>query len=440
MIELVEATPCRVAMEAPEGVHVVSPFTPFPWQIPALDSKAPVLLLTGSAGGGKSRSAAEKVHAFCLKYPEAQGVMLRKTRESMTNSTVLFFEHSVLGSRKLAIHVPSKHRFEYVNGSMLAYGGMKDEQQREQIRSIGQSGGVDILWGEEAHELSRADFDEMLPRMRGTAAPWRQILLSTNPDADTHWINKDLIIGGGAEVYYSSAKDNPANPADYQAKLDMLTGVRRDRLRDGKWVTAEGLVWDGYDPAIHLIDRFAIPPEWRRIRVVDFGYTNAFVCQWWAFDGDGRAYRYREIYRAQRIVEDHTKHMVALSLAERIEATVADHDAEDRATMQRHGIATVAARKAISQGVQAVENRLRVAGDGKPRLFFLRDSLVEKDRALEAAHLPTCTEEEIVAYVWPKAPDGKPLKEQPVKINDHGCDATRYLCQYLDAGVHWRPA
>jgi len=418
----------------------VATYTPIPWQVAPWRYTGPTLLLTGSAGGGKSRAAAEKIHGFMLRYPGSQGLMLRKTRESMTNSTVLFFERGIIGRTLLCTHVPSKHRFEYANGSILAYGGMKDEEQREQIRSVGQAGGVDIAWMEEATEFTRADFDELQARMRGTAAPWRQIILTTNPDADTHWINRDLIVDGMAIVYYSSAKDNPANPVDYLATLDRLTGIRRDRLRDGKWVAAEGLVWDGYEPAVHLIDHFTILPEWRRVRSVDFGYTNPFVCQWWAVDPDGRAYRYREIYESGRICEDHAKRILALSKDGRIETTVADHDAEDRATLQRHGVPTIPAKKDISPGVQAVEERLRIAGDGKPRLFLLRGSLVKKDKSLEAKHLPTCTEEELLRYAWPKAPDGKPLKEQPVKVNDHGCDALRYLCAYLDLTTRWRPA
>jgi len=413
-------------------IEAAAVYRPFGWQLPALRSRAPILLLTGSAGGGKSRVAAEKVHGFLLRYPKAQGLMLRKTRESMVNSTVLFFERAVVGRTQLCMHVPSKHRFEYANGSILAYGGMKDEEQREQIRSVGQAGGVDFAWMEEAHEFTRADFDELLARMRGNAAGWRQVLLSTNPDSDSHWINRDLIVGAGAEVIYSSAKDNPSNPADYRRMLDLLTGVRRDRLRDGKWVAAEGLVWEGYDPAIHLVDPVPIGRDWRRVRVVDFGFTNPFCCQWWAIDPDGRAYRYRELYRTQRIVEDHAKRITELSAGERIEATIADHDAEDRATMARHGIVTIAARKEVSPGLQAVETRLRVAADGKPRLYLVRDALVDRDRALADAHLPSCTEEEITAYVWPKAPDGKPVKEEPVKMNDHGCDCLRYLCMYLD--------
>ncbi len=45
---------------------------------------------------------------------------------------------------------------------------------------------------------------------------------------------------------------------------------------------------------------------------------------------------------------------------------------------------------------------------------------------------PACTEEEIDAYVWPKGVDGKAVKEQPVKLNDHGMDAMRYGAMYLE--------
>ena len=67
----------------------LAPFVPLPWQVKPWRDKALELLLTGSAGGGKSRLAGEKIHGFCKKYPGAMGLMVRKTRNSMTNSTVL---------------------------------------------------------------------------------------------------------------------------------------------------------------------------------------------------------------------------------------------------------------------------------------------------------------------------------------------------------------
>lgn len=118
---------------------------------------------------------------------------------------------------------------------------------------------------------------------------------------------------------------------------------------------------------------------------------------------------------------------------ERIETTVCDHDAEDRATLERYGVPTVAAYKAVATGIEAVQSRLRMAGDKRPRLFLLKDSLVERDESLVAAHKPTCTEEEIPVYSYPKGADGKPLKEEPVKMDDHGCDAMRYGVAYADS-------
>lgn len=217
-------------------------FEPYPWQIPVWRDKSPVILLTGSAGGGKSRIAAEKLHGFCLKYPRSTAVALRKTRESMVNSTVLFLEMTVACNQGIR-HYPAYKRFNYPNGSILAYGGMRDEKQREQIRSIGQAGGIDIAWMEEATGFVENDFQELVARMRGTAAPWNQIILTTNPSGPNHWINKRLLMGGECPVYLSDASMNPANPESYLKSLGMLVGTLGQRLRDGLWVASEGLVY-----------------------------------------------------------------------------------------------------------------------------------------------------------------------------------------------------
>lgn len=408
------------------------PYKPLDWQRDPFLDKSPVLLLTGSAGGGKSKVAAEKLHAYCKKYKGATGMMLRKTRESMTNSTVLFVERKIIGSDATVKHRPQWHRFEYTNGSILAYGGMKDDEQREQVRGVGQDGGLDICWLEEATQFTEDDFNEISARMRATAAPWRQLLLTTNPSSPSHWIFKRLIQQGEAKTFYSKASDNSYNPDDYQTTLARLTGVLGDRLREGKWVQADGAVYKQYSTEIHLKDPFPIPTEWRRIRVIDFGYTNPFVCQWWAIDPDGRMYLYREIYMTQRTVADHAPLIKALSKDEKIEQTICDHDAEDRATLEQNGIHNIAALKDVTVGIQAVTDRLKIAGDDKPRLYLMRGALVETDSILEKAHKPTCAIDEIDIYVWQPVKESKEAKEQPLKLNDHSMDAMRYGAMYLE--------
>src|SRR3972149_1501484 len=119
--------------------------TRIPWQARAIRSTEVIKLLTGSAGGGKSRLGMENLHALLLHYPHSTGLMVRKTKESVTNSLVLPFEYSVVGGDPRVKLVTTKSRFEYSNGSILAYGGMKNREQREQIRSIGLEGGLDFV-------------------------------------------------------------------------------------------------------------------------------------------------------------------------------------------------------------------------------------------------------------------------------------------------------
>lgn len=326
---------------------------PLPWQRAAWRSQARVLLLHGGAGSGKSSLAAEKIHALCLRYPHSTGLVIRKMRSSLRNSCLLLLDSQVVqGSAK---HFPSKARWEYPNGSVLCYGGLADEKQREAIKSVGLRGGVDWIWVEEANSLSKEDYDVLLTRLRGIAAGWCQIILTCNPDHANHWINKTLIEPKPeyADIHWANPLDNPRLSKDYIDILRGLTGIARERFWLGRWVSAEGLVW-GYDPSVNLIDPVRIPPEWRRIRSIDFGYTNPACCLFMAQSPDGDIHIYKQVYKTGLLVADLAGYVKGQERAEpagsRTEATVADHDAEDRATLEREGIKTRPAYKAVRPG------------------------------------------------------------------------------------------
>jgi hypothetical protein len=321
-------------------------FGPLEWQIAPLNYTGPVMLLTGSAGGGKSRVAAEKVHAFCLKYPGATALIVRKTKTSMNNSTVAFLKKRVFG-RMIKTgqinHHSTEQRFEYWNGSVIVYGGMANEDQKEAIRSVGQDGGVDIAWMEEATQFDESDFNELKGRMRGSAGPWRQIILSTNPDAPTHWIHQRLIIGKEARVFRSKAADNYHNPADYQTnQLDTMQGLERDRLRDGKWTTAGNLVFDtfvdDYDNSLEdgsrVTGNVRLVADYLRgggpiVWWVDDGYSGELASSGLVFKagshprvfligqlmGDGSVHIFAESYRVQMLAPEHIAEVVALHKA-----------------------------------------------------------------------------------------------------------------------------
>jgi phage terminase large subunit len=403
-------------------------------------SRAFVVLLAGPAGTGKTRANLEKVYRCCQKYPGCRWLIMRKTRRSLTETALVTLEELVIPSGDPVLRGPKRQQrstYRFDNGSLIVLAGYDEPQKLY-------SSEYDGIYIPEANEISEGEFEQLFRAMRWNGMPYRQILLDCNPQGPTHWL-KRWADGGRLQFLNSKHEDNPrwfdSKTKDwtpdgkvYLENLDRLTGVRYLRLRKGLWVQAEGVVYEWYDPGIHLINRFEIPQSWTRYKVVDFGYTNPFVCQWWAEDHDGRLYRYREIYMTGKLVEDHArqiKEIDRINKEPQARVVICDHDAEDRATLERHLIrGTTPAKKDVSPGIQAVQSRMRVQGDNKPRIFLLRDSLVQRDPDLAEKKKPTCTEEEIENYRWDERSELK--KEVPVKEDDHGVDAMRYMVFWLD--------
>jgi phage terminase large subunit len=111
---------------------------------------------------------------------------------------------------------------------------------------------------------------------------------------------------------------------------------------------------------------------------------------------------------------------------------ICDHDAEGRETLAREiGRPTHAANKSVTLGLEAGQSWFKVDGTRADhaalvpgaRVQFVRTALVERDQDLVQAMRPTCTVEELPGYVWL---DHR-TKEEPVKVDDHGCDGYRYL-------------
>lgn len=435
-----------------------------------------VVLMCGPAGTGKTLAALWKLHMSALQRPKFRGLIVRQTHASLTGTTLVTFDEEVVAQALLHGTVKwfggsarKPPAYMYANGSTITIGGLD-----KPVKWMG--GQYDRVVVDEATEISTTALEALITRMRAKARTFKQIILCCNPDHPKHWLNTRAQ-EGGLPMLHSRHQDNPryfdritdvdgtvrfemtVEGHEYiEGKLGKLTGVRRLRLLLGQWAAAEGVVYEDFDANVHEIDAMPAGWEtWTRWWSVDFGFSNPFVCQFWAQDGDGRLYLYREIYMSRRLVEDHAKQVIRLVapggttndegvvrhgtwLEPKPRAIICDHDAEDRATLERHvGLTTRPARKAPTAGqrdlvgLQAAQARYKIQPDGKPRIFYVRGCTVEVDEELRSAGLPTSTVDEITSYVWP--PDVKPdQREHPVKENDHGMDAKRYLVAELDKG------
>jgi phage terminase large subunit len=414
------------------------------------DCRDPEVLISGPAGTGKSRACLEKLLMLALANPGMRGLIIRKTAVSMTSTALVtwreFVVREALSTGMCTYYGGSSvepAQFRFRNGSRVMVGGM------DRATKI-MSSEYDVVFVQEAIELSEDDWEALSTRLRHGAISFQQLMADTNPDTDIHWLNQRCNSGATTRlesrhtdnpILYAAGGQPTERGAVYMARLDSLTGVRRLRLRDGLWVAAEGIIYEDWNPALHLIDRFPIPQEWPRWWAVDFGYTNPFVLQWWAEDPDGRLILYRELYRTKRLVEDHAADALACVAPDgewiepRPMGIICDHDAEGRATLERHlKLSTVPAnKKVVTEGIQAVASRMKPQGpDGRPRIELMRDSVERRDPDLIEAKKPTCTAEEVPGYIWAPPTAGRKAKEEPQKEDDHGCDGMRYVVSHRD--------
>jgi phage terminase large subunit len=358
-----------------------------------------------------------------LKYPGNRGIICRKVANTLKHTTQYVFENYVCPPSLIAEHNKQDRHYKLVNGSEIIFGGLDDPQKWASF----EAGWVGI---DEAIETDEDDWTMLSGRLSLQGVPLTPIFAACNPGSPAHYLHRYFFQEGGAhrELIETNTFDNPHLPQHYLDRVGRFKGRYRERYVEGKWVSFEGLVYDVFNPATHIIDPFPIPSEWPRVLAVDFGYVHPFVCWWFALAPDGKWHGYREIYHTKRLVSDHARQMRELSRGENIVAVYCDHDAEDFATLQRE-LPDWPLRKATKDVNPGIEEVYKVLAND--RLYFFADATVEIDPVLEMSDTeqtqrPRCTFEEFGLYERPKPKPGSREKELPLKRHDHGMDTIRY--------------
>lgn len=402
------------------------------------------LLIEGPAGTGKSRACLEKLHRAAGKYAGMRGLIIRKTRASCTESVLVTFEskvlpegHAVLGAMDRA----HRARYTYPNGSEIVVGGMD-------LVSRIMSTEFDMILVPEATELTEEEAETLTTRLRNGVMSYQQIIFDANPGPPSHWLNRRAATGKTRRIL-SRHEDNPTVTPGYLDTLRALTGARRARLYEGRWAAQEGLVYT-FDPAVHECSRAALlrwgiitdVPELTlnpaRLSAIwgglDWGFTNPGVLWVAALDKDGRAFLVHEVYESQHTIDWWLGRGRTVQARFSVGEWVADPSepayikAWERAVSRR----ITPAENDIAPGISLVQERLKVAGDGRPRLYLYADALAARDPVLMEKKRPIATREEFDSYHWPKDAAGREIKEVPVKEDDHGLDTVRYLTAAWD--------
>lgn len=418
------------------------------------------VLHDGPVRTGKTRGALEKVLLGAMKYPRSRQMLLRRHFIDLAETVLQTFEDHVLppewvprGSRM------NRHKYELPNGSVIIPMGLDRP-------TAAMGGEYDRILMDETIEIPRETAEYLSTRLTNAARSddgvvmYPQMMYLTNPGPPTHWLWQRHTKEGLRRIP-STHRDNPRwwdqergcwtdEGAELMRGLEALTGALKARLKDGKWVGAEGLIFDAFSEDLHVLRAdgkpnaagLSLPPDFAdlwRVRAIDFGFKEPFVCGWFAVDGDGRMYLEREYVKAEVPITAHAKRVKRLTpIRQHVQFTVADHDAGDRAVLREHGIETVRAIKPKAgetwiSHFEPIWQRLAKAGDGKPR-FFVVDNSVQMGGGVDAnlKGKPCGFREEVASYAWLEPANGGPFKERPAQKDDHACDMTRYAVWAVD--------
>lgn len=305
-------------------------------------------------------------------------------------------------------HNKSEKVIRIKGGGEIVYFGLDDPQK---IGSYNLSG----VAVDEAVELDKQDWTMLIGRIRLDVDISNSVYAVCNPGPPSHWLAErfglalDYKPRDGCEVIHTKTTDNSFLPADYVESLTTLTGVAYRRFVEGQWCASDGLVYDNWDRLTHVAERDK--QQQRYIVGMDAGYRNPAVLLLVGIDNDDRLHVEREWYKTQQLEKDVVAK--ALEWHERFQPDVFVVDPSALGlieSMRASGLHVEAAKNAVFDGIQAVQQQLRVEEGVGPLLTV--DPRCEN------------TIREFESYEWMKNQGG--LADKPRKESDHAMDALRY--------------
>lgn len=381
-------------------------------------------IFDGSVRSSKTITTLVKWIEFVRTAPAGPLLMVGKTERTLRRNIIDVLVE-MLGDKRARYVAGTGELF--LLGRKIYVVGANDETAQEKIRGLSLVG----AYCDELSTLPESFFVMLLTRL---SIPGARLYATTNPDGPQHWLlvnyldraRLHLDINGhvhrsddpdSLSLHRFSFKlaDNPNLSPEYVANVSSeFTGLWYRRLILGEWCLAEGVIWESWDPARHVVQQLPAIQQWLCL-AADYGTTNPFHALLIGLGADGRLYvghEWRWDSKKQRAALTDAEYSErvrawATSLGISPAYTIVDPSAKSfRVQLHRDGWTSTMADNEVVDGIRDV------------------GSLFATGRLLVHAG---CKEliKEIPGYSWD--PDASEKGEdKPLKVNDHGCDALRY--------------
>jgi phage terminase, large subunit, PBSX family len=289
--------------------------------------------------------------------------------------------------------------------------GANNEASQDTLQGLTAAG----AYADEAALFPESFIEQMIGRC---SVEGSKIWMNCNPEGPFHYIKMEYIDKAREKKVlhlHFTLDDNLALSVRIKERYKrMFTGLWYKRMIQGLWVLAEGVIYDMFDEAIHVVDK--LPAKFEAYYLgVDYGTGNPTVLLLIGQAGN-RLYIVDEYYwdssktGRQKTDAEYSRDLKAFIKGRYPRAICIDPSAASFILqLRKDGVAGL--RKADNSVINGI--RTVASFFGEQRLFI---------------YGPKCPNllKELTNYVWdPKAQ--KKGEDKPVKQNDHALDALRYV-------------
>lgn len=380
---------------------------PSPLQIKSFkESTAKINIWEGAVRSGKTYISLWRFLDELSNGPEGSYALITRTYDAFKRNVLPELIQIIGGS----VNYYKGDRELKIFGKTVHVIGADDERAEAKIRGPTFSG----AYVDEITIIPESVFKMLISRCAMKGA---KIFGTTNPDSPYHWLKRDYLDNNvDVKSWKFTLVDNPMLTVENQEYLKrQYKGLWYQRFIEGKWVQAEGTIYDYFDEKIHVTDR---APSYTSsyFMGIDYGTTNPCVFllighdpsrypNFWVED---EYYFDSRVHQRQKTDTEYADDLAKFIGNRPIKAIYLDPSAVSfRIELQKQGIMNLyEANNKVLDGIRFVSQML---SNGAIKI------------------LANCkhTIQEFQSYVWDKKATDRG-EDKPKKQNDHCMDALRY--------------
>lgn len=188
-------------------------------------------VLHGGRGGGKSHTVAQVLLEMGAREP-LRILCAREIQKSMRDSVHRLLRDYIVSLGLTSFYEVLDTEIRGVNGTLFLFAGL----QSHTVDSIKSFEGVDRVWIEEAHAISKKSLDTLIPTIRKEGS---EIWMTLNPDMETDEVYQRFIATPSQDTWVCQVnwRDNPWFPSV----------LEDERLKAKRSMLAEDYeqIWEG---------------------------------------------------------------------------------------------------------------------------------------------------------------------------------------------------